>query len=210
MLVKVPKNLYPIKDNMETKQKILIGAGAALVLGGGVVLLGGRARGNSLYDQWTIYATDLKIENNADKQADVVLGATIYDLSKKYTGDYKKYIKIEGNVDVSKLVTDFYTAFYGAGTDTALFYSTLYKIKNLYTFAFINKVYEIQYHQTLTDAILGEVKLTGAYDNTKTYGPLSGAIAFTFGIVPTALAVATLSNKLNPQIVAYLSKLPEV
>ena len=180
---------------METKTKIYIGVGSALAVGGLTYLVANNYRGNVLFDQWAAYIEGLKLENNLPGQTNVSTGVTIYDLAKKYPGAPSKYLKTDGNVAPSKLVVDFYNAFKGASTDTTLFYNTLNKIKNLYTWAFIAKVYEIEYKQSLIDAIKGEALLSG---------PLGSGV---FG--PVA-AIFGQSSRLAAPINNFFAKLPEV
>lgn len=195
---------------MNKKQKILIGIGGALVAGAGIAYGVNRSRGNSLYDQWMDYANNLKMENNPNAQVEQDINKDLFDLTKKYPGDPRKYIKTAGNVPVEKLVIDFYDAIDGMGTDTKLFYDTLYKIKNLYTFAYVSKVYQIKYKESLGEAILGESMLSGSYSNTTSL-PAVAAYVFAPGLALfTAGTIAAVSNKLPPKMVDYLSKLPEV
>jgi len=180
---------------MEKGTKIKIAVGSAIALGGLTYLVANNARGNSLFNQWETYIAGLKLENNLPGQTGISSGITIYDLAKKYPGAPSKYLKTDGNVAPSTLVVDFYDSFKGATTDTDLFYNTLYKIKNLYTFAFIAKVYEIEYKQKLIDAIRGEALLSGALGN---------------GIFGPVAAVFGQSSRLSAQINNFFANLPEV
>lgn len=179
---------------MDKNTKIKIAVGAGFLLGGTTYLAVNNTRSNELFDQWLDYTSSLKIENNPPAQTDISTGLSIYDLAKKYPGDPKKYIKTAGNVPVESIVTDFNTAFAGAGTNVTLFFNTLNKIQNLYTWAFIAKVYEIEFKQSLIDAIKGEALLSGAVSSP------SGVIAALFG----------QGTRLNPAINDFFVKLPEV
>lgn len=180
---------------MDKSTKIKVVAGSALLLGGVSYLAINNLRGNSLYDQWSTYCGNLKLENNPGNQTSVSTGLTIYDLAKKYPGDPKKYLKTAGNIPVSKLVADFYDAIGGGGTSITLFYNTLNTIQNLYTWAFIAKVYEIEFKQSLIDAIKGEALLSGTL-SSGVFGPVA--------------AIFGQGTRLSPQINTFFQKLPEV
>src|ERR1035437_9187326 len=100
----------------------------------------------------------------------------------------------------------------GIGTDTDLFYKTLNKIQNLYTFEIVNETYKAMYKESLTDAMLSESKLTGSYSNAKKM-PTAVYVALAMTGIGTVAAAAigltALSNKLDPKIIDKLSSLPE-
>lgn len=183
-------------DNLTHTQKNLLYLGVAVtVIGGGIGIYAymNKKESEALLD----YAKNvLKYDNDPKKQTNISTGTSIYDLAKKYPGDHKQ---ITAGNTIGGLVVDFNKALKGLGTNLPLFFDTLRKIKNLYTFQLVNTTYEKMYGQSLVNAIKGESKLYSFVFSSSTFEKTNPVIAYMFG----------QGAQFNPQLSSYLNSLPE-
>ena len=141
----------------------------------------------------------LKRDNDKQRQAEEDTKKTLYDMAKKYPGDPKKYLKFAPNTRIGDVIVGFHKSMDGVGTDMSEFTEQLYKIKNLYTWQFIDETYRKMYGARLISDIKGELKLYG-----KAFDPNPWV-----NQNPTALFLLGGAN-FNPGFANYIAKLPEV
>ncbi len=181
-----------------TTKKILIFSGFLTATAGTYLIIRtyNKKEGNLLLD----YVTNtLHYDNDPQKQAAISTAGNLTDLTKKYPGSVASHTKITPGYTAGDLYASFKKAIGGLGTDTKLFFDTLYKIKNIYTFQLINEIYKRNNGgESLMDAIKGETKLYSIIWNSNSvkYTPV---LAYMFGG----------GANYNPEFTKYINSLPE-